>query len=125
GEHQRDLLMAVASQAAIAVQNARLFEEAEGRAEYERLLREITAQVRASTNADTIMRTAVRELGSALDRPAFIRLGRGEWGNREPESRKGDEAREYSGEAVPSSSGGYPARGYSGEARGYSGEGGE
>ena len=77
-ERQRDLLMAIASQAAIAVQNARLFEQTRARAQYERVLREITAQVRATTNPDTIMRTAVRELGAALDRPAFIRLGRGD-----------------------------------------------
>ncbi|MBN1659874.1 MAG: GAF domain-containing protein [Anaerolineae bacterium] len=83
-ERDRDLLMAVASQAAIAVQNARLFEEAEARAQYERVVREITSRVRASTNPDTIMRAAVRELGAALDRPAFIRLGRPRGGRGDP-----------------------------------------
>ena len=41
----------------------------------ERLLREITTQVRGSTDPHAIMRTAVRELSTALGRPAFVRLG--------------------------------------------------
>jgi transcriptional regulator with GAF, ATPase, and Fis domain len=81
-EHARDLLTAVAGQAAIAIQNARLFEqtqaalaETEARARRERIGREITAAVRASIDPDAIMRTAVRELGTALSRPAFVRMG--------------------------------------------------
>ena len=84
-EHARDLLTAVASQAAIAIQNARLFEqtqaalaETEARARRERIGREITASVRASIDSDAIMQAAVRELGAALGRPAFIRLGNAE-----------------------------------------------
>ena len=81
-EHHRDLLTAVAGQAAIAIQNARLFEqtqaalaETEARARRERVGREITANVRASIDSDAIMQAAVRELGMALGRPAFIRIG--------------------------------------------------
>ena len=84
-EHARDLLTAVAGQAAIAIQNARLFEqtqaalaETEARASRERIGREITASVRASIDADAVMQTAVRELGIALGRPAFIRIGSAE-----------------------------------------------
>jgi GAF domain-containing protein len=75
GERHRDLLVAIANQAAIALENARLFQQAQTRARQERVLREITTRVRASTDPETIMRTAVRELGATLGRPAFVRLG--------------------------------------------------
>jgi len=45
-----------------------------------RILREVTTRVRASVDADTILRTAVRELGNALGREAFIRLNTAEGG---------------------------------------------
>jgi GAF domain-containing protein len=62
------------NQAAVALENARFFEETQARARRERILREITTRVRGSTDPDTIMRTAVRELGTTLGRPAFVRL---------------------------------------------------
>lgn len=67
-------LMALSSQAAIAINNLLLLETTRVRAQRERILREVTTRVRASVDADTILRTAVRELGSALGREAFIRL---------------------------------------------------
>ncbi len=73
-ERHRDLIMSIASQAAIATENIRLFEEAQARAGRERLLREITARLRGLTDPNAVARTAVRELGAALGRPAFIRL---------------------------------------------------
>jgi GAF domain-containing protein len=68
-------LMAISSQAAIAINNMLLLETTRVRAQRERILREVTTRVRASVDADTILRTAVRELGTALGREAFIRLG--------------------------------------------------
>jgi len=94
------------------------------------VLREITAQVRASTNADTIMRTAVRELGSALDRPTFIRLAQPPARTSLPDASRQslagdgdhDHAREVPGSAreVPGS-----ARQVPGTTQGHLGEGGE
>ena len=78
GEADRDRLVAIASHASIAIQNARLFEQIQMRARYEQTLREITARVHSSTDPDAIMRTAVRELGAALGRRAFTRLGTAE-----------------------------------------------
>ena len=78
GEHDLDLLNAIAGQVAIAIQNVRLLEQTQARARREQILREITTRVRASTDPDTIMRTAVRELGTALGRPTFVRLGSAE-----------------------------------------------
>jgi GAF domain-containing protein len=69
------LMGSVANQVAIAIQNARLLGEARARAQREQTLREITSRVRGSTDPDVIARTAIRELGLALGRQTFIRLG--------------------------------------------------
>jgi GAF domain-containing protein len=60
------LIEAVAGQMALAIENARLLESTRRRAERERLTTEISAQVRASTKVDSILRTAIRELGRTL-----------------------------------------------------------
>jgi GAF domain-containing protein len=75
-EHDRDLLNAVASQAAIAIENARLFEQAQAHAERERLVRTITDRVRQSTDREAIMRTTLQELGQMLGASrSIVRLG--------------------------------------------------
>ncbi len=73
-EHHQDLLTAVASQVAIAIENARLFDQVQARAKREQILREITAQVRGKADVDTIMRTAAQEVGKALGRQSFVYL---------------------------------------------------
>ena len=74
-EHDKELIMAVASQVAIAMENARLFKDAQARARREKILREITARIRATNDPEMIAKAAVRELGQALNVPTFIRLG--------------------------------------------------
>lgn len=59
-------LETLADQLGVAMENARLLEETRRRAQQERLVADITARVRASQDMETILRTAVRELGSAL-----------------------------------------------------------
>lgn len=49
--------------------------EIQARARREQALREIAARVRSFTDPDAVARAAARELGAALGRPAFIRLG--------------------------------------------------
>ena len=56
----------VADRLALALESARLLEETQRRAARDRLLAEITARIRASMDPETILRTAVRELGAAL-----------------------------------------------------------
>ncbi|MEA3308805.1 MAG: PAS domain S-box protein [Chloroflexota bacterium] len=73
-----DLLTTFAQQVSATVVNRRLLAQAEARAQREQLLREISTRVRSSIDVETIMRTAVRELGNALSRPAFVRLGSAE-----------------------------------------------
>ena len=78
GKNTLALLEAVGRQLSFAIENAYLFNATQTRARHEQTLREITARVRNSTDPDTIVRTAVRELGQALGRSAFIRLGAAE-----------------------------------------------
>jgi GAF domain-containing protein len=69
------LVEAIADQMALALENVRLLEETQQRAERDRLIASITARIRSSMDTQTILQTAVRELGTALgsDR-TFIRL---------------------------------------------------
>lgn len=74
-EHDKDLMMTIASQVAIAMENARLFKDAQARARREKILREITARIRATNDPEMIAKAAVRELGQALNVSTFIHLG--------------------------------------------------
>jgi len=60
------LVKEVAGRLALALENARLLEEAQQRAHEEHLLGEVTARIRAPMDVDTILQTAVRELGQAM-----------------------------------------------------------
>jgi GAF domain-containing protein len=72
------LVETVLYQVAASIRNAQLFSAAQARARREKILREITDRVRATTDPDTIIRTAVRELGQALNLTAFVQLGKKE-----------------------------------------------
>ena len=61
------MIEAIASQAALALENARLVEESQLAAHHERLVADITGKVWASTTIDGILQTAVKELGRALN----------------------------------------------------------
>jgi GAF domain-containing protein len=63
---ERNLVEAIATQAALAMENARLLEESQEMALRERLAAEITSKVWSSSNTDLILQTAVKELGRAL-----------------------------------------------------------
>jgi PAS domain S-box-containing protein len=73
-QEEIDIMTTLAAQVSVALQNARRYAEIQSAAQREHILREITDRVRSSSNADTILRTAVRELGDALGRKTFIRL---------------------------------------------------
>jgi GAF domain-containing protein len=62
-----EMVEEIADRLALALENARLLEDTQRRAARERLVADITAKVRASSDVETIMRTAVRELGRAID----------------------------------------------------------
>ena len=64
---QKNLIDAVATQAAIALENARLVNESRQIATRERMLAEINSKIWASTTIDGVLQTAVKELGRRLD----------------------------------------------------------
>lgn len=64
---QKSLVEAIATQAMLALENARLVEESQSIAARERIANEIISKVWASPNMDSILQTAVRELGRALE----------------------------------------------------------
>ena len=84
-EQDAALVSTIGTQAATAIQNARLLEQAKNTARREQILREITSRVRSTTDPDTIARTAIRELGLALGRQTFIQLGDAEQLSRAPQ----------------------------------------
>ncbi len=73
-DRERDLAVQAASLMTSTIENRGLLEETQLRAQREQALRQITAAVRASTDPATILRTAVRELGSVMGRRAAIRM---------------------------------------------------
>jgi len=62
----RGWIEAVATQAALALENARLLEESQHAALQERLTAEITAKIWSSATIDGILQSAIQELGNAL-----------------------------------------------------------
>jgi PAS domain S-box-containing protein len=75
GEDEVQMLAAFMDQAAVALENVRLFEQAQRRAQREHQIYEITNRLRRSPDISAILQTAVNELGQALrvDR-ALVRL---------------------------------------------------
>ncbi|MBI4759890.1 MAG: GAF domain-containing protein [Chloroflexota bacterium] len=67
---QRSLVDAVAAQAAIALENARLVSESRQIAQRERALAEINSKIWTSGSVDGILQTVVKELGKRLDASA-------------------------------------------------------
>lgn len=78
GEVQRRQANSLVGQASVVLQTTLLFRQEQARARREQLLREISAKVRSSVDVDTVMRTAVTEIGRTLGRRAFIKLGDGQ-----------------------------------------------
>jgi GAF domain-containing protein len=63
----KNLIQAIATQTALALENARLLEESQGAAMREKFVTEITNKIWASTSIDSVLKTAIRELGQILD----------------------------------------------------------
>lgn len=81
------LYRAVNDQAAINLRSLRLLSQAERRARREELIREITSKIRVSPDLDSVLNTAVQELGQALGvSRAFVRLTLPHQEEQEPEA---------------------------------------
>lgn len=80
-EETKEIISTVAAQLSahidslrLSISNMSLLKSTEERARREQILRQITGSLRSSNNPATIMRTAVRELGSILGRRAIVQL---------------------------------------------------
>ena len=69
-----ELVNAVAERLGTHIEGLRLTQQVQSRAQREQALRQITNAVRSSTDLATVLRTAVRELGSVMGRRAMIRM---------------------------------------------------
>ena len=75
-QEDADLLQSVANQVAVALRNARLYKETQQRAQNEALLRSINQKISSTTDMETAMKVAIRELGEALGtKQTIVRLG--------------------------------------------------
>jgi GAF domain-containing protein len=72
---EKSLMSQISALTSSALQIHRLVDQATAQANREHVLHEISTRVRTAVDADTILRTAVRELGDALGRKTFIQLG--------------------------------------------------
>ena len=73
-ETDADMLSAIANQTAIALQNARLFQETQQQASLEAMLNSIVQQIQETTTVESALQITARELGRALGRPVRVRL---------------------------------------------------
>jgi GAF domain-containing protein len=73
-----NLLRAIAEQLGVAVDSARLYAETRQHAEHERLVDQVSSEMRASLDIDKVLETTVRELRDALGLAEVeVRLGDG------------------------------------------------
>jgi GAF domain-containing protein/HAMP domain-containing protein len=63
---EKDLITETISQVAQALENARLLNEVQQRAYHEQLVNEITTRAQSSLNIETVMKTAVEEIGRVV-----------------------------------------------------------
>jgi GAF domain-containing protein len=77
-DEEVDLLKVIAEQLAVALDSARLYAETRQRAENERLVDQVSSEMRASLDIDAVLETTVRELRDALGLAEVeVRLGSG------------------------------------------------
>ncbi len=65
-QDELEIAQAIAERTALALENARLLEEAQRRAVKERVIGEISSKISASINMRNVLQTAVEELGRAI-----------------------------------------------------------
>jgi len=70
------LVEAVTEQLSLALESARLYQDTQRRAERERVTGQLTSRIRESLDVETVLKTAVREIGEALGLAALdVRMG--------------------------------------------------
>jgi GAF domain-containing protein len=71
---EADLLTAFGIQATVAIENRNLLNETQKRARREQTLREITTRVNTAVDAESVLQTAVKEVGRAMGLEIFAYL---------------------------------------------------
>ncbi len=66
------LLQEIIEQGALALENARLFEESQRRALQERLVAEVSGRIRETLDLEAVLRTAAEQIRGALDLEDFV-----------------------------------------------------
>lgn len=92
-EAEKELIRDTVSQMALSLENARLMEEIRARASQEETINQVIAKAQSSLNLETVMKTAVTEIGRTL-RLSRVRIRLGEM---EPEN--GSNGRSNQGES--------------------------
>ena len=87
-QEEISLMQTLAEQSAVALESARLYQDSQRRAARERILRQVTARVRSSTDPETVLRSLLREVGTVLNRDTFVRLVPPEKGNPQEASAR-------------------------------------
>jgi len=78
-EDEMDIINAIVERAAVSLENARLLAESRNNAEKERVQSEISAKISASTEIETILKTAIQELGSQIGNAQItVEMGSGD-----------------------------------------------
>lgn len=73
-ETDLSLLVSIANYLAVALESARLFEQTRARARHERFLREISERVHTAVDAESVLRTAAREINRSLGLETVVYL---------------------------------------------------
>jgi hypothetical protein len=76
-ESEKELMRETIDQLALSLENARLMEEIRAQAGQEEMINQIVARTQSSLNLETVMRTAVSEIGRMM-RLSHVRLRLGE-----------------------------------------------
>lgn len=90
------LLQSIANQVAIALENARLFEKTQRRAEREALVNTISQKIQRATTVDSVLQIAALELGQALEArqtAVQLRLSRPKNGDKLPPADSPEDVR--------------------------------
>ena len=65
-DDEMDVINAIVERAALSIESARLLQEAQKRADKERVIGEISAKIGSSSNLESVLQTAIQELGNTL-----------------------------------------------------------
>jgi GAF domain-containing protein len=77
-EEEIALLETLADRLSVALDSARLYQDTQRRAAQDRLVSEVTTRIRQTLDVETVLKTAIREMGAALGIPRVeVRMGSG------------------------------------------------